>query len=78
MEKDHLVISRATKEKVANLALNTGLSTDKLAEVLLEAFADGHGRVYVGKWKEGPGIRLLPDWPRFSSTVVKVKEQDMR
>ncbi|MBI2832767.1 MAG: hypothetical protein HYX79_10975 [Chloroflexi bacterium] len=78
MEKVEIKVSQETKKKLSNMAVKTGLSTDKLAEVLLDSFVDGKGKVYVGDWKEGPGIRVLPDWPRFSSGVVKVKKEDMK
>jgi len=77
MEKAEIKISKEVKEKISSMASNAGLSTDKLVEVLLESFLEGKGKVFVGKWKEGPGIRLLPDWPRFSSGVVKIKEEDL-
>ena len=77
MEKAEIKISREVKDKMATMAGGAGLSTDKLVEVLLEAFLEGKGKVFVGKWKEGPGIRLLPDWPRFSSGVAKIKEEDL-
>ncbi len=80
-EKVQLLVSRATKEKLAMMgaeAAEGGLSPDSLAEVLLDAFFGGKGRIYTARWKEGPGIRVLPDWPRFSSGVVKIKAEDMK
>ena len=71
--KATLEISVQTKQKLSEMASQAGLSADKLAEVLLDSFVDNSGKIYVGEWKEGPGVRILPDWPRFSSGVVKVK-----
>lgn len=78
MEKKNLIIAGNTWQKVARIAEEAGLSPDKLSEALLEAFVEGKGKVFVGAWKEGPGIRLLPDWPRFSSGVIKIKKEDMK
>ena len=80
-KKVELLVSEATKEKLASMgaeAIEGGISPDKLAEVLLDAFFEGKGKIYTARWKEGPGIRLLPDWPRFSSGVAKIKVEDMR
>ena len=80
-KKVELWVSEATKEKLASMGaevIEGGLSPDKLAEVVLGAFFEGKGKVYTARWKEGPGIRLLPDWPRFSSCVATIKAEDMR
>ena len=80
-EKAELLVSKATKEKLAMMgaeAVEGGLSPDKLGEVLLDAFFEGKGKIYTARWKEGPGVRVLPDWPRFSSGVAKIKAEDMR
>jgi hypothetical protein len=77
MEKDQLTISRTTRQKVVEVASQAGLSPDKMTEVILNGFLDGDGKIFIGKWIEGPGIRLLVDWPRFSATVVKIKEEDL-
>ncbi len=78
MEKVEIKVSKETRQKLSDMAIKTGLSTDRLADLLLDEFVEGRGKVYVGDWKEGPGIRVLPDWPRFSSGVVKVKKDDMK
>ncbi len=80
-KRRQLSVPEATREKLAKMAAEVaegGISPDKLAEVMLDAFFDGKGKFYSARWKEGPGVRILPDWPRFSSGVVKVKTEDMR
>ena len=80
-EKVALRVSKDVKEKLARMgaeAAEGGLSADKLAEVLLSSFFSGDGKIFTARWKEGPGIRVLPDWPRFSSGIIKVKTEDMR
>ena len=78
MKMAELKISAEVTEKLVWQAKDAGLSVDKLAEVLLAAFVDNDGKVYVGKWREGPGIKLLPDWPRFSSSIVKIKQEELK
>ena len=78
MEKEPLMVSSEVKREIEKMAAEAGLSADKLTEVLLKAFLEGKGKVFVGVWKEGPGIRVLPDWPRFSAGVMKLKEDERR
>ena len=78
MEKSSISINKDTIKKLTPVAAESGLSVDKLADILLSSFVDNHGRVFTGRWKEGPGIRILPDWPRFSSGVVKIKNDEMK
>ncbi len=66
------------KKELAREAAEAGLSTEKLIALLMEGFVEGDGKVFTAPWSEGPGIRLLPDWPRFSSKVVKVKREEMK
>ena len=77
-EKTAIKISANTAKKIFQLASETGLSTNKLVELLLEAFIEGKGKVYIGKWDEGPGVRVLPDWPRFSSIIFKIKREELQ
>ena len=65
-------LSNEASEKLGQFAREGGLTTEQLAAIILEEFVAGKGKVYTGEWKEGPGIRVLPDWPKFSSRVVKV------
>ena len=78
MEKVDIKISRSTREKIDPMAAQVGLSTDKLIEVMLEAFVAGRGKFYTGGWKEGPGIRIMTDWPRFSAGVTKITKEEMK
>ena len=76
-----LMISEEIRERLKTMgteAAEGGLSPDMVAEILLNAFLDGHGKIYTARWKEGPGIRILPDWPRFSSGIFKIKLEDMK
>lgn len=77
---DELVVklSSEVKGQIERMAKQAGLSPARLVTILLEGFVQGDGRVYTGPWKEGPGIRLLPDWPRFSSRVFKIKQDEMK
>ncbi len=61
---------------LTELAKRHRLTTEKMVSVLLESFIDG-GNIFTGTWPEGPGIRLLVDWPRFSARVFKIKNEDL-
>ena len=74
-EKLEIEMSAEAKQKLSGMASQTGLSAGKLAGVLLSSFVDNDGKIFAGQWKEGPGVRILPDWPRFSSGVIKVKKE---
>ena len=78
MEVADIKISRATKEKLDPMAAEAKLSTDKLIEVMIEAFVAGKGKFFTGEWKEGPGIRIMTDWPRFSAGVIRIKQEEMK
>lgn len=65
-------LSKEASEKLGQFASEGGLKIEQLAAIILEEFVAGKGKVYTGEWKEGPGVRVLPDWPKFSSRVVKV------
>lgn len=60
-------------EKMARAA---NLSTASLCALLIKSFIENDGKVFIGEWDEGPGIRILPDWPRFSSGVMKVRAEE--
>jgi len=77
MAKVDIKIAEETRQRLGPLAAEAGLSVDKLAEVLLDSFVRNNGKVFVGAWREGPGIRIMPDWPRFSSGVIKLKKEEM-
>jgi len=77
MKKVEIRISEDSNEKFEKMAKKAKLSSEKLMSVLLEAFIQHDGKVFTGKWAEGPGVRLMPDWPRFSSGIIKIKESEM-
>jgi hypothetical protein len=64
-------------EKLETMARNAGLRPTQMASLLMKAFVENDGKVYTGNWKEGPGMRFLPDWPRFSSGVLKIKAEEL-
>ncbi|MFH1350326.1 MAG: hypothetical protein ABII26_05250 [Pseudomonadota bacterium] len=78
VKKMELTLSPDIYEKLEAMAKEADLSVTKLGSVLISTFIEHNGKVFTGKWAEGPGIRLLPDWPRFSSGVVKIKKEKMK
>lgn len=80
-DKVPILVSAEVKKKLDEAAAGLaegGMSGDKLGEVIIDSFFAGKGKVFSARWKEGPGIRVLPDWPRFSSFIIKVKSEEMR
>lgn len=71
-------VNESTRKELSALAGQSGLSAESLAGLVLQGFIEGKGKVYVGAWKEGPGIRVLPDWPRFSSVIFKIKSEELK
>lgn len=71
-------LDEQTHQGLSDIAAQCGLSLEKVAELVLRGFIAGKGKMYVGAWKEGPGIRVLPDWPRFSSLVFRLKTEELK
>jgi len=77
MKKMEIELPADLYEKLGSMAKEARLTPVKLMSLLMEAFIENDGKVYTGRWTEGPGIRFLPDWPRFSSGVMKIKEEEL-
>lgn len=73
MSEITLKLSDEAGRRLGEFARESGLKTEEIASIIVEEFVAGKGKVYSGEWKEGPGVRVLPDWPKFSSRVVKVQ-----
>ncbi|MDP2951996.1 MAG: hypothetical protein Q8O76_01605 [Chloroflexota bacterium] len=73
-----VVIPDQVKKALDSMAAKAGVPAPRLLSLLLEAFVEGEGKVYTGSWPEGPGIRLLPDWPRFTSKTFHIKREEMK
>jgi hypothetical protein len=76
--RQEIQISPEVEKGLTMIAQGTGISPIKCAEIIVQAFVEGEGKLFVGKWKEGPGLRVLPDWPRFSSCIIKVKSEELK
>jgi len=72
-----VLLSTANYRQLETMAAKAKISPAMLSSLLLEAFIENNGKVFFGEWAEGPGIRMLPDWPRFSSGVIKVKSNEL-
>lgn len=64
-------------QALKTMAQESDLALESLSSLLLQSFVQHGGKIFVGKWKEGGGLRVLPDWPRFSSGVLKVTQADL-
>ena len=62
--------------KLSNMADDIGVSLQKMCKYILEEFTY-QGKVYGGAWPEGPGKRIIIDFPKYSSRVLKIKENEL-
>ena len=69
-------IQESIFKKLEIMSRGANLSSARLCSLLIKSFIENDGKVFTGEWEEGPGIRILPDWPRFSSGVMKVKVEE--
>jgi len=76
--RQEIEISPEVEQGLFKIVQGKGISPTKLAEILIRAFVEGEGTIFVGKWKEGPGLRVLPEWPRFSSCIIKLKTEELK
>lgn len=62
--------------QLSAMASDIGLSVEKMCRHILEEFTF-QGKVYAGGWSEGPGKRIIIDFPKYSSRVLKIKENEL-
>ncbi|MHA1651334.1 MAG: hypothetical protein ACTSYB_14175 [Candidatus Helarchaeota archaeon] len=62
--------------KLLKMANETGLSLQRMCKHILEEFTY-QGKVYSGVWPEGPGKRVIIDFPKYSSRVLKIHENEL-
>lgn len=63
--------------KLAKMADDLGLNIKRMCKHILEEFTY-QGKVYVGLWEEGPGKRIIIDFPKYTSRVVKVRSTELK
>lgn len=64
-------------EKLSEIARECNLSLEKACEIILSEFAKVEGgRIYVGRWKEGEGLRFVVQWPFFTG-IAKLKGEEL-
>ncbi len=65
------------KQNLTKIARECSLSLEKACEIILSEFAEVEGGwIYVGKWKEGRGLRFVVQWPFFIG-IAKLKEEEL-
>jgi hypothetical protein len=65
------------KQKLTEIARECNLPLEKTCEIILSEFAEVEGgRIYVGKWKEGRGLRFVVQWPFFTG-IAKLKGEEL-
>ncbi len=73
----NIALSPEIKEKLSEMARDCNLPLEKSCEIVLSEFArlEG-GRIYVGRWTEGDGLRFVVQWP-FLTGLVKLRGEDL-
>jgi len=64
-------------QKLGEIARECSLSKEKVCEIILSEFVKVEGgRIFVGKWKEGSGLRFVIQWPFFTG-IAKLKGEEL-
>jgi hypothetical protein len=73
----NLELKPEVNEKLGEMARECNLPLEKTCEIILSEFAKGDGgRIYVGRWKEGGGLRFVVQWP-FLTGIAKLKAEEL-
>ncbi|NVM04270.1 MAG: ribbon-helix-helix protein, CopG family [Candidatus Helarchaeota archaeon] len=64
-------------KKLKEMADKTGINISRMCRHILEEFTY-QGKVYGGLWNEGPGKRILIDYPKYSSRVIKLTNAQLK
>ncbi|MFX0132625.1 MAG: ribbon-helix-helix domain-containing protein [Candidatus Hodarchaeota archaeon] len=64
-------------KKLKEMAEKTGINLSRMCRHILEEFTY-QGKVYGGLWNEGPGKRILIDYPKYSSRVIKLTNEQLK
>ena len=67
----------AAYDKVMKMADELGMTAERMCKHILEEFTF-QGKVYGGIWPEGPGKRIIIDFPKYSSRVIKIHEKELK
>ena len=70
-------IEQEALNHLKGMADNNDMSVEVMCKYILEEFCH-QGKVYSGNWREGPGRRILVDYPKYSSRVVKIKQDGLK
>ncbi len=72
-----LQLEDEAQSKLLNMANDIGVSLQRMCKHILEEFTY-QGKVYGGTWPEGPGKRVIIDFPKYTSRVIKLKENELK
>ena len=62
--------------KLSTMSDEIGLDIKRICKHILEEFTY-QGKVYAGVWAEGPGKRIIIDFPKYSSKVIKLLKSEL-
>lgn len=63
--------------QLTKMADEIGISLSRMCKHIIEEFTF-QGRVYGGLWPEGPGKRIIIDFPKYTSRVLKLREDELK
>lgn len=71
----NLELSPQIREKLTEIANDSNLPLERACEIVLSEFArlEG-GRIYVGRWREGDGVRFVVQWPFLTGLAKRIGE----
>jgi len=73
----NIELKSEVNEKLSEIARECNLPLEKACEIILSEFAKVEGgRIYVGRWKEGEGLRFVVQWPFFTG-IAKLKGEEL-
>ena len=64
-------------KKLKAMADKIGINVARMCKHIIEEFCH-QGKVYGGIWNEGPGKRILIDYPKYSSRVIKLTNEQLK
>ena len=77
MTKMKVELKPEVNQKLGAIAIGCNLPLEKACEIILSEFARVEGgRIYVGRWKEGGGLRFVVQWPFFTG-IAKLKREEL-
>ena len=73
----NIELKQEVNKKLSEIAGECNLPLEKTCEIILSEFARVEGgRIYIGRWKEGEGLRFVVQWPFFTG-IARLKGEEL-